>query len=226
MSVPYTTFKYLDIPSPTKIVTKILDKQIIDSTYWVVPAETVVHIKGGGQPSDEGYINGQLILDMRIQSKMVYMQVSSSLYNQLNLGDEVTLSVNEALRAQNAKLHTSGHVLADVLQHIMGKDQYLVTKCNHNKGQSCISFEEFPDFSLEDIQNAYDTYVQRILHMTPISKVTDQEVASGKPSRLLTIGDYLCPCGGTHVKDLREIIDLKVLKIKKRSGEVRVRYQI
>jgi Ser-tRNA(Ala) deacylase AlaX len=48
---------------------------------------------------------------------------------------------------------------------------------------------------------------------------------SGKPLRLVTIGDYRpVPCGGTHVGSIRGIRSVTPIKVYAKGGKIRVTY--
>lgn len=53
-----------------------------------------------------------------------------------------------------------------------------------------------------------------------------EQLPSGKPSRIVLYGNFGVPCGGTHVSALADIGHVTIRKIKKRSGMVRVAYEI
>jgi len=43
--------------------------------------------------------------------------------------------------------------------------------------------------------------------------------------RIVTVaGEFGCPCGGTHVKNISEIGSVKIPKISAKSGKTRVSY--
>jgi len=49
----------------------------------------------------------------------------------------------------------------------------------------------------------------------------------GKEARVVTVaGTIGCPCGGTHVKNIKEIKNVQVTKISSRKGTVRVCYKL
>ena len=38
--------------------------------------------------------------------------------------------------------------------------------------------------------------------------------------------DHVCPCGGTHVKNVKDMAGLKVLKVKSAKGITKINYEI
>jgi len=53
-------------------------------------------------------------------------------------------------------------------------------------------------------------------------------LAVGKPVRYLTLTkeDKGCPCGGTHVKNIKDIGKLEITKVQKKGKNVRVSYKL
>ena len=50
---------------------------------------------------------------------------------------------------------------------------------------------------------------------------------SGKPMQIMKVEGYKsCPCGGTHVKSMLEIGQIKIRKIKNNKGNIKISYQI
>ena len=45
-----------------------------------------------------------------------------------------------------------------------------------------------------------------------------------EPIRIVSIANFKCPCGGTHVKSTKHLKDWTVLKIKAKKDKVQVRY--
>jgi Ser-tRNA(Ala) deacylase AlaX len=52
-------------------------------------------------------------------------------------------------------------------------------------------------------------------------------VDRSKPIRVVAIGDNLgCPCGGTHVKALKDLGQLEISKIRTKADKVKVSYLV
>ena len=54
----------------------------------------------------------------------------------------------------------------------------------------------------------------------------DDYIPEGKPVRVVSMAGYGCPCGGTHVDNLRELGKVEVTKIKSKKGNTRVSYKL
>ena len=62
---------------------------------------------------------------------------------------------------------------------------------------------------------------------TLIHHVRSDYIADNQPTRIITLtGDIGCPCGGTHVHDLREIGGMEVTKLAVKSGRTRISYRV
>ena len=53
-------------------------------------------------------------------------------------------------------------------------------------------------------------------------------IPEGKDFRVVKLmkGDLGCPCGGTHVKHIKEIGALKITKVQNKGKNVRVSYEV
>ena len=218
-----TKFLYLDIPAPLSCQTTLWKKQVLDGKYCVFPKQTVVHIKGGGQKDDVGYINGFPILQMSVDVGLVSLKVDKQVYDELDCESVVTLSVDSNIRKVHAIYHSGGHVLADVVQNLMGVSTQCI-KTNHYPLEANLCFSTLPEFTVEQIQTQYDAYLDKIKNTIPYSQVDYSQFVNGKPMRTTVLGDYACHCGGTHVSDLRQLKGLKVSKIKRKKQHVNIHY--
>lgn len=45
-------------------------------------------------------------------------------------------------------------------------------------------------------------------------------------TKLLYMEDFAVPCGGTHVKDIKQIGQLNITNIKRKDGSIRVSYSV
>lgn len=70
------------------------------------------------------------------------------------------------------------------------------------------------------------TTVQKLVE-DAYQKALNIQVLINNGSRRIKIGDYpSVGCGGTHVGNTRELSGLKILKIKKKKGKIRVSYEV
>lgn len=62
--------------------------------------------------------------------------------------------------------------------------------------------------------------------MAATGAVVPDNLPKGKPTRAVFYNDFAVPCGGTHVKDIKDIGQLTVTNIKRKDGRIRVSYSV
>lgn len=100
-------------------------KPAIANLLGIVLAETIFHPQGGGQPSDKGQLNGIEVPAVRENKEessrqdvpMIYHFVDRQAIIRQHLTLPVELALDVAFRKQCACSHTSGHLIADILEH-------------------------------------------------------------------------------------------------------------
>lgn len=222
----YTELLYLEIPAVSSVRTPLIKLYEHSGLYFICPAKSPIHLKGGGQEDDVGYVDGEPILSNEILNGLVHIGITKEKYTTLNEKSQVLLTVNQETRELNSRLHSGGHVLADILENNLGNG-IKVTVCNHYPGQANIGVDTLPiEVSPEQIQELYDTYLKENMHLKPKVETINYNLLTeqGKPTRSVKLGLYSCKCGGTHVDDLKKLEGLKILKIKRRQGDIRIRY--
>lgn len=60
--------------------------------------------------------------------------------------------------------------------------------------------------------------------MTATGAMVPENLPEGKPTRAVFYDDFAVPCGGTHVKDIKDIGKATVTNIKRKDGNIRVSY--
>lgn len=151
------------------------------------------------------------------------------------------MEINEAKRTLYSRLHSAGHLLdACVFHHCHVTLE--VGKGYHFPDSPYVEYKGVvPKEDLERLRVAVEEEAnQRVTAGGEIyAVVTDYEEASvlcggslpnyipkGSRPRIVVVGGLGCPCGGTHVKDIREIGNMKVPRIRVKKGNTSVSYQI
>lgn len=211
-------------------VTEIGHSEIKGKKYtWIKLNETIFHPQGGGQLSDTGTINGIAVdyvhKEKLSETNIAYFDVlhcfSSSV--EFTPGQVVKLSVNEVNRYQNSLWHTAAHVL----------DYILITRFPQLVGDSgqCYPHNAFMKFiskdgiypSSEEVKEAVRiTFAELFQKDLPMTIVMEDGV------RKLKLADHAIPCGGTHVKSIKEFGKFEVRKstYEAKEGKLRVSYDV
>lgn len=215
-------------------ITKIGFGEINKKKYhWIELDETIFHPKGGGQPSDEGRING-------IKVAYVHKEVpDKSRFDQFHIlhcfdehkeisfsiGQEVSLAVDAGIRKQHSKLHTAGHMVAEAVhQHFPSLVGY---QGNHYPQDSYVKFKSsISDFNYDKellkqkVQDELRIWVERDL---PVDEIKQPD-----GTRCIKITQDWSPCGGTHIQSLKEIglVEISDVSINKKENTITVKYKL
>jgi alanyl-tRNA synthetase len=216
----------------TSVITKVGAGEINKKTYhWVQLAETIFHPKGGGQPSDEGTIGGVKVayvhkdfLDKNQLDKFeIYHCFEKDQPFNFKIGDQVELLVDSSVRLLHSRLHTAGHVLAESVNTCFPELEGY--QGNHYPNNSYVKFKIHASLSTkskEEIKQKaeaeFSSWIDQNLEVAGILE----------PSGIRTVKVYKnwSPCGGTHVKSLKEIGRMKIsdVSINKKEGIVTIKY--
>lgn len=206
---------YLEIPFKTKITTRILNKDQDSDGFYFEVQKTCVHTKGGGQLQDIAFINDDPILHSEIVKATVRHYVSELIWNKYVVNQDIEIRVDVESRMENAEYHTAGHIIGDIIET---KYQVKVIKGCHYPGQSSLTFDNLIQ-SLETLQELVQSYLDELLiSKNPIQSIIVNQFhqTTGKPFRILKLGQRGCPCGGTHISDLKVLKDrIQLIKLKK-----------
>lgn len=203
----------------------------------IVLDRTVFYATGGGQPGDAGTLlrpdGSEIAVTTAIydpQDKSRILHVPAEGATAPDIGEMVVARLDWPRRLRRMRIHTALHLLSVVLPHP-------VTGGAIGEGDGRLDFD-IPDGGLDkaQIEEALNALISREADVTE-SWITDEELdanpglvktMSVKPPRgsgrvrLVSIaGIDLQPCGGTHVRNTREIGATVVTGIEKKGKQNR-----
>lgn len=197
---------------------------------------TVFYATGGGQPGDAGELvtaSGQTIPIATTvygtdKSEIVHVPAEGATLPAP--GDVVTAKLNWDTRLKRMRIHTALHLLTTVLP-------YPVTGGAIGDGEGRLDFD-IPDGGLEK-EAITAELMRRINKNAEVTEqwITDEELeanpglvktmsvkppmGTGRVRLVNIVGLDLQPCGGTHVKNTREIGEVAVTNIEKKGKQNR-----
>lgn len=222
----------------------------IDSTSenpFVILESSIFHPQGGGQPSDIGRITSKNMPDLNVTfvkldktTNLVYHEIDNTPEEikkwceahfdknspkNPNQKTPIHLQVDENTRRLHAKLHSAGHLLDNAVAKL-GLN-WAGAKGHHFATSSYVEYS----MSKEDKKSLNDAKKKEILESLNVAILeltgSDIDTVVSKNSegvRTVKIGGIGCACGGTHVKNVGELVGLKVKGFKSKSGNVQVKY--
>lgn len=214
------------------VITKVGAGEINKKNYkWIQLEETIFHPKGGGQPSDEGWIEGIKVAHVHkelsdknhLDKFEIYHCFEAFQPFDFKVGDEVELLVDASIRLLHSRLHTAGHVLAEAVNKCFPELEGY--QGNHYPNNSYVKFKMRTPVSTEskeDIKSRteakFNSWIDQNL------EVTDVLEPSGM--RSIKVFENWFPCGGTHVKCLKELgrMEISDPSINNKDGTVTIKY--
>jgi misacylated tRNA(Ala) deacylase len=144
-------------------------------------------------------------------------------------GARVVATIDWARRYRHMRLHTATHLLCAVVRE-------MVDGCSITANYARLDFATTAPLDRAAIQAGLDALIAAG-HPVDCEWITDEQMVANPQLiksmsvspplgfgrvRLVRVGDVdLQPCGGTHVKNTREIGELRVAKIEKKSARTR-----
>ena len=210
----------------------------------VVLDQTLFYPLGGGQNWDLGSINGpngeMNVIEVRGRDT-IYHTIEDTF--ELEIGDEVTGTIDFERRYAHMKMHTAQHLVSGIAYEMFDGVRTVGNQIHTEKSRIDFKPIQFTEDMLFELQSAVNEKIQLGLEVTD-SQMTRDEVNSIMPQertnmdllpsfindlRVVTIGDKqdLCPCAGTHVRNISEIKGIEFIgKKSKGKGTQRVTYQL
>ena len=200
---------------------------------------------GGGQPADHGKIiwdDGEAIVtDVRKKNRIRHFIDGKS----PEVGTIVEGEINWERRYSHMRMHTSQHLVSAVVNEIHNSDT-VGNQIGDKKSRIDFKPLNINQTQINEIQDRVNEYIAQDLNITIseqsreyLESSTDirSSMSSGlwkllpssvKKLRVITIGDIdICPCAGTHVKNLSEIGEIEFISKKnKGSQKLRLSYKL
>lgn len=196
---------------------------------WIALDQTAFYPEGGGQPADQGWLQGQRVTDVQIDEQEV-------VWHKVDLDTEIGVTVEGRLdwlrRFDHMQQHTAQHVLSQAFWQL-----FKAETVGFHLGEQNVTIDlAGTDLDEEALVQAEALTNAKLRSRIPVrsyevaAEMLPTQLLRKLPQvegdiRLVQIGDFdLCPCGGTHVRDLGEIGLLKVLGSEKKRGNTRVTF--
>ena len=221
----------------SKVIGLIKNDKFIDSlkgSGYVVLDKTCFYSESGGQISDTGMLIGEdfkaRVIDVFKAPNGQHIHEVKLLSGNINLSDKVTCMIDKDRRLSIESNHSSVHLLQHALKTLIDNniyqagskvtDEYLRFDFNyHGKitDEDLIKVEEFVN---EDINKKID----RTTEIMDYDEVDTKEVMAlftdkyQDKVRLVSIGDSKELCGGTHVKNTKDIKKFAIISFENKGS--------
>ena len=203
---------------------------------------TLFYPLGGGQNWDSGVINGpngQLNVT-EVRGRDIIEHTVENVF-ELQVGDEVTGSIDFERRYAHMKMHTAQHLVSGIAYELFDGVRTVGNQIHTDRSRIDFHPIQFTEEMLSDLQMEVNQKIKQALVVTD-SQMTRDEINAIMPQertnmdllpafindlRVVTIGDRqdMCPCAGTHVRNISEIGEIEFTgKKSKGKGKQRVSY--
>ncbi|HSX05149.1 MAG TPA: alanine--tRNA ligase-related protein [Candidatus Saccharimonadales bacterium] len=231
-----------DVVTASAVVTKVYAGE--EGQSVVELDQTCFYPRGGGQDWDTGVISAEngakFVVEMvRLDENGVVQQYGQFENGSFAEGESVKCTVDEVRRQANTRLHSAGHLI-DMAVDQLGYP-WVPAKGAHYPHMSFVEYDT-GDFVADDatrqaIQTTVDElsardYQNQIMFL-PVSEMgrycrhVPGNIPTNKPARIvLYADDFGIPCGGTHVRSVREIGKIEITKVKSKQGVTKVSYRV
>lgn len=224
-------------------IMRIVDQ---DGRKALILDQTIFYPQGGGQPSDTGIIKirqpeqgNELILNIidvrHIDDEVYHYCDNLDLGPELLMGFQAMCIIDIGKRTLNSRLHSIGHLL-DLALLTLGVERLRPIKGYHYPSGAYVEYEiidsEFKSadrayLASSEFINTLEQECNRIISLGSEVhiQIESTEHANNRPNRIVFYGDYGVACGGTHVANLKDIIQMKIRKVKFDKDKVQIKYE-
>ena len=239
-SIPPTACVYLQdsyLQSADGDVLRVVEEK--NSAYLALD-RTIFHPRSGGQPSDQGTLEGS---SFRVDVKRAMLQAGVIIhYGKVEGKPEtgpVTCKINWPNRFLLMRRHTAAHLLdyclathtssrVETTDSWLGDDPYVgyggLTPSNLN-------LERLRDLANNFIQKGLNVEVRTLGRADAERLIADApniaRLPKGDKLRIVTIdGQLPIPCGGTHVRNLKEVGGIEVRRTEPAEAGFRLHFEV
>ncbi len=207
---------------------EVLSCEEVEGGFAVKLDRTAFYPEGGGQPSDEGTVNGAKMLRAEEKNGEIIHLCTAG----FEPGETVKCALDFKRRFVNMQLHSGEHILSGFINQLTGLDNV-----GFHMGETAVTIDFNGAVDEETLRKAERLANEKIwqnveikVHYPTAEELPSFNYRSKKAIegqvRLVEVpGADLCACCGTHVKRTGEVGIIKVLYCRNYKGGVRITLQ-
>jgi alanyl-tRNA synthetase len=217
---------YFTDPYLVRFTSRVVDRRVREGSPEVLLDRTAFYPEGGGQPADQGTLDGIKVIDVQAEAELVWHTLAGPLP-----ADQVAGTVDWARRFDHMQQHHGQHLLSAAFEELFG----LATVSFH-LGPESSTIDLAGDASEDQLDQAEGRANAVIWEDRPVHArfVTPEELASlplrkppvvEGPVRVVSVPDFdHSACGGTHPRSTGAVGLLHVRRRERRGAETRVEF--
>lgn len=242
-----TDLLYLSDASLSSADAEVIDVFYESGSTFVVVDRTPAFPQGGGQPSDIGTMKSI------VGAEFTFNHVSRGLSGLVNhrgeyekapfqIGDLVTIEIEETRRAHNSRLHTAGELICAAVDEL-GFSKWAVGSACHLPGQARVAFHtslqeldvgsfraDLADCLGSMIKDDHAVLSCFVADANALGALCPTEIAKDFPEwpvRMISpFPGFWRPCLGAHCRSTAEIGEIVLKKVRLKIGELSVGYEL
>ena len=222
---------YYEDAYTTRFSARVVERLSVGGQPAIILDRTYFYPASGGQPADQGEVNGVAVLDvfLREEDGAVLHVLASDVQ-----ADQVDCQINWSRRFDHMQHHTGQHILSQAFVQVA----HARTIGFHLSADSVTIDLDKPSLPLEVVEQAEELANQIVYQNRPVrarflaageeNPIEIRKLPEHLPERLRVVeveGFDVTACGGTHVSHTGEIGLIKVLKAERHGEETRVEFR-
>ena len=234
-----SNFWYDTYEMNSKVIGLLKDNELVDSISddgYLILDNTCFYATSGGQVNDIGAIKNDnfkaKVVDVIKAPNGQHLHKIEVVEGIIHEGDEVVIKIMEDRRHAIARNHSSVHILQKALQEVLSSN---IHQAGSYVDDERLRFDftftgkilendilEIERICNEKINQNVDVIIQE-MPLDEAKKMGAMALFSEKYKdvvRVVTIGDSVELCGGTHVKNTSEIKKLAIVKLESKGSNV------
>jgi len=196
----------------------------------LVLSATVFYPEGGGQPADFGTLGASQVIDVQEHNDSIYHILAEP--SSLQVGDEVTGTIDWERRFDHMQQHTGQHTLSGAFYRLwniptvswhLGKENVTIDIAKVGLSEAEIVQVELLANQIiwQNVAVTAQFYSRAELEQLDIRKGTDRD----GDIRIVSIGDFdRIGCGGTHVAATGQVGVIGIRRWETRSQQTRIEF--
>ena len=235
---PSNFIGYETLGSKTVVQAIIKNDKLVqkcNTECYIFIKDNPFYAESGGQVADKGYLKNkncklEVIDVIKCPNKQHLLKVKV-LEGTINTGDEILTHVDKRTRMATARNHSATHLLQKTLQEVLGDTVHQAgSRVDENNFRFDFSYrgklsDELIVAIEKKTQERINKNVQSSVETMPIEKAKSKgamalfEDKYDKMVRVVTIGDSIELCGGTHVANTSEIGAFAILRVENKGSD-------
>lgn len=204
---------------------KVLECRQSKHGYEIVLDRTCFYPEGGGQPGDQGTINGIRVTDTHEKDGLVLHYTEEP----IAVGTEVKAVIDWNRRFDLTQQHSGEHMVSGVVHRIYGYDNV-----GFHMGADMVTIDFSGELTEQQLREVEQEVNEKIWLDSPVKcwyptpaelkeiPYRSKKELTGKVRIVEFPGADICACCGTHVAHTGEIGLVKILSVEKFHSGVRV----